>query len=303
MTSPSGSGYVVQDCATSQSYYAVINSDLEVGDVFQSTYPTLNTCFSVTNTVTDWEDWNLINLPVGDFYNDCEECLSAQPIFVSRSLMHHFDANAETYTNTWNDLVGDKVGIMSSSQFVVGNDYNYWNIDTDRFSVEPDFGSSSYSGSMSRTVLFWTRLHQPNDAPFTNYQNISFIGRRDLGNGQLVNMNYISGSGLQLGFQGTSWTNPSASIADKEWTMVGYRFSGTNASEFEMIVNNQIYSGSTASVSINTAGSNGYDKIGASEPETNTVFTGSMNVYLQYEDKLSDTEINQLYNYYRSRFV
>lgn len=77
MTSPSGSGYVIENCQTLERYNVVFDttSSLQLGSSFRTNYPNINVCYSIVSQLTDFEDWDLVNLPLIREYDDCEECL------------------------------------------------------------------------------------------------------------------------------------------------------------------------------------------------------------------------------------
>ena len=78
LTSPSGSGYTIRNCATSQSYNAVLSGSASVGNIFNSIYPDVTSCYTVTGTLTDFDEWDLVNLPVLNVYGSCVACANAQ---------------------------------------------------------------------------------------------------------------------------------------------------------------------------------------------------------------------------------
>lgn len=74
LISPDGSGYKIQDCLTSDYKYAVISGSVSVGDYFSSKIGTSTNCFYVDSQVTEWDDWDYVNLKALDFYGSCIEC-------------------------------------------------------------------------------------------------------------------------------------------------------------------------------------------------------------------------------------
>jgi hypothetical protein len=78
LINPSGSGYQIQNCATSESYYAVLASQVATGSVFSSTYPYTGTCYQVLQEVEEFDSWDLVNLPVNNVYGSCVSCSNAQ---------------------------------------------------------------------------------------------------------------------------------------------------------------------------------------------------------------------------------
>lgn len=77
MTSVSGSGYVIENCQTGQTKNVVFDttSSIQIGDVFRTNYPSQDTCYSVIDTLINFEDWDLVNLPTYQLYDTCFDCL------------------------------------------------------------------------------------------------------------------------------------------------------------------------------------------------------------------------------------
>jgi hypothetical protein len=78
LINPSGSGYQIQNCSTSETYYAVLTQQVTTGSIFSSTYPYTGTCYQVLQSVEDYDNWNLVNLPVNNVYGSCVSCANAQ---------------------------------------------------------------------------------------------------------------------------------------------------------------------------------------------------------------------------------
>jgi hypothetical protein len=83
LTSPSGSGYVIENCQTLERYNVVFDttSSITNNTVFTTNYPSANTCYSVVSSLTDFEDWDLVNLPIVKEYDNCEECIEDTDFF------------------------------------------------------------------------------------------------------------------------------------------------------------------------------------------------------------------------------
>jgi len=88
LVNPSGSGYLIKECDTGEEYYAVTNLSASVGQVFSSitkpnTWPhdyqyDYLQCFEVLEAVSDFDDWNFVNLPIlalpVENYLSCDLC-------------------------------------------------------------------------------------------------------------------------------------------------------------------------------------------------------------------------------------
>ena len=78
LINPSGSGYQIRNCSTSETYYAVLASQVQTGSIFSTRYPSNGTCYEVLQEVEEYDSWNLVNLPVNDVYGSCIACANAQ---------------------------------------------------------------------------------------------------------------------------------------------------------------------------------------------------------------------------------
>jgi hypothetical protein len=78
LINPSGSGYQIRNCSTSETYYAVLANQVQTGSIFSTRYPSNGTCYEVLQEVDDYDSWNLVNLPVNNVYGSCVDCANAQ---------------------------------------------------------------------------------------------------------------------------------------------------------------------------------------------------------------------------------
>lgn len=88
MTSVSGSGYVIENCQTGQTKNVVFDttSSVDIGTIFRTNYPSSNTCYSVIGTLTNFEDWDLVNLPISGTFDDCYTCVGGLNPFTASYL-------------------------------------------------------------------------------------------------------------------------------------------------------------------------------------------------------------------------
>lgn len=88
LINPSGSGYIIQDCATKDYYKAVLTESGSIGQVFASRYYPFNNvdlttyydlnCYTIVDTFEGENDYDFVNLPIlyiphADF-GTCEYC-------------------------------------------------------------------------------------------------------------------------------------------------------------------------------------------------------------------------------------
>jgi hypothetical protein len=89
LINPSGSGYIIENCVTEDRYKAVIQQEVELGQVFSTkTFPVWTpslqnytglSCFTVVDTFEGEDDYNYVNLQVLDLpyadYQTCDNCV------------------------------------------------------------------------------------------------------------------------------------------------------------------------------------------------------------------------------------
>jgi len=110
LTSPSGSGYVIEECRTGETYNAVLNGTITTGSIFSTYYPTPTSCYNVLSELTNFDDWDLVNLPIQQYWDTCEKCNGCYYDtldIVRNGLIFAYDTYG--YTNGSNVLV-DKSG-------------------------------------------------------------------------------------------------------------------------------------------------------------------------------------------------
>jgi hypothetical protein len=108
LISPSGSGFVIQDCITGDNYKAALNGSGSIGQIFSApyVYPNANqqqpittsygvNCYTIVERFENSDDFDLVNLPILQIptasFEDCEECLA----FIAPQVWG-------TSVNTWN---------------------------------------------------------------------------------------------------------------------------------------------------------------------------------------------------------
>ena len=222
---------------------------------------------------------------------------------ITNGLVSYFDTKIQANDSQWLDQIGTYTGSIENNTFVTtntGEDFLYYNAET-YVNEEMDFGNNNYlTGTTPRTVLLWTRAHFPTSGEFPDRNLYSMMGIRGA-TGNMVFLEHQSGSnGLTLDFQNTSMFSNLEPNTD-EWTMVGYRFEGTTTDNFDIIMNNQIYSGSAATTATIDTQAN-YQVLGGAKSDIAIDFTGSFATYIQYDRKLTDGEIGQMYNWHLERF-
>jgi hypothetical protein len=133
LINPSGSGYQIRNCSTSENYYAVLANQVQTGSIIQTVYPFNGSCYEVLEEVEEFDSWNLVNLPVLKTFTTCSVCVQCPTIDIVRDgLVYAFD---------WTSYNAD--GTLTDKS---GNGYNanwYGNLTTSSNALQFD-GTSSY---------------------------------------------------------------------------------------------------------------------------------------------------------------
>jgi hypothetical protein len=103
LINPSGSGYQIQNCATSESYYAVLNTQIATGSIFSSYYPYNGSCYEVLQEIQEFDNWNLVGLPVLQTFDNCSDCICAQNDIVRDGLIMAYDWTSFNSNGTLTD--------------------------------------------------------------------------------------------------------------------------------------------------------------------------------------------------------
>lgn len=169
LINPSGSGYQIQNCATSESYYAVLSSQVATGSVFSSTYPYTDTCYQVLQEVEEFDNWNLVNLPVLKTFPSCSYCtFCATGDIVRDGLIMAFDWTSFNQNGTLTDKSGNGYnanwsGSLTTSSNALEFDgtssyiafdinansmYNSWKWTIDTYGIINDVDNASTFGSL-----------------------------------------------------------------------------------------------------------------------------------------------------------
>lgn len=304
------SGYILKNCVTSEIKYITFADSVEIGDFLSANVDGGPACFEVTGSTTR-NEWDILNLDVIDFYDSCVDCISnVLPTIPTGGLVHQFDAAVSASSGTWYDMVGDKTGSMTSTTYVSNGNLSFYDVDVaGDASIEPDFGTPTFSGAEERTILFWVRTHFDVDPPYTNRDVISFYGNRTGGNGRSVRLEAVSGSDItnfNVSFQGGgNLYDLDIDTPIDNWYLLGYTISGSALqSDVKLIYNDGIYDRTGTeglTVPINTIPT--YEKIGAYEPGVDVEMSGSVAAYLQYDRILDEADIQSIYNVYRNRYL
>jgi len=120
LVDPSGSGYKIQNCSTSESYYAVLSTTASIGTTFSSTYPTFPTCYTVLSSVTDFDDWNLVNLIPQATFTSCVSCSNATDKWQIQACEDN-TIQSVTFNTTSSLTTGSIVGVNSQYTASLGS--------------------------------------------------------------------------------------------------------------------------------------------------------------------------------------
>ena len=303
------SGYILKNCQTSEIKYALVNELLTVGDFISTNINDTATCFEVTGSVTR-NEWDYTSLSVVNYYDDCADCIANIPEEVpTDGLIHFFDAENPLYNGPkWLDLVGNKTGSMLATTYVSAGTASFYDVDVVS-SIEPDFGTPSFSGSMERTILFYVRTNFDSDGAESNRDIISFYGNRTSGNGKSVRLQAISGSAIanfDVSFQGGgNLYDLGIDTPKDEWYLVGYTISGSaEQSDVQLVYNGLLYDRTgTEGVDVTIDTLPTYEKIGNWEPLVGVEMSGSIAAYIQYNRILNESELRTINRIYSNRYL
>lgn len=115
LINPSGSGYIIEDCITSDRYKAVLNGSGSVGQVFSAPYVYPNAqnittsygvnCYTIVGTFENEDDFNLVNLPILDNpytdFGDCPTCLKWIEPQVWSTTFQNWSSGPDVTRKTW----------------------------------------------------------------------------------------------------------------------------------------------------------------------------------------------------------
>ncbi len=77
LVNPQGTGYRIQNCETSEVYNAVLTGSilpLSASQSFISSWPEYGSCYNVQSVLTDFDNWDLVNLPASQSFVNCTQC-------------------------------------------------------------------------------------------------------------------------------------------------------------------------------------------------------------------------------------
>jgi hypothetical protein len=285
LINPSGSGYQIQNCSTSQSYYAVLNIQVQTVSVFSSTYPYTGTCYEVLQEVEEFDSWNLVNLPVLKTFDICEDCAFCLTGDIVRDgLIMAYDWTSFNSNGTLTDR---------SSNGITANWYG--NLTTSSNALQFD-GTSSFItfpiASVNPLVNQWNwTIDTYADLVYVDNQNTEPTG------GWV--MNVIAGNyGNNLTIGATSSVEPPV----WSWGIYSSSVSQSSDNNFMLRVNGQLITDNAYNVTASLSTFNQYSYLGK-EINTASIFggTGSFTTQSFNSDYVLNQQGDGLQNlFYRS---
>ena len=277
LINPSGSGYQIQNCSTSESYYAVLNSQVATGSTFSSTYPYAGTCYQVLQEVEEFDSWNFVNLPVVNTFDNCEDCTFCLTGDIVRDgLIMAYD---------WTSFNQDGTLTDRSSNGITANWYG--NLITSSNALQFD-GTSSFitfpTASVNPLTNQWNwTIDTYSDLVYVDNQ--ATIPSGTLGPGWLMNViaaNY--GNDLPIG------ATSSTDVPVWSWGIYSSSVSQSSDNNFMLRVNGQLVTDNAYNVTASLATFNQYSYLGK-EINTASIFGGTGSFTTQSFN--SDYVVNQ----------
>jgi hypothetical protein len=223
-----------------------------------------------------------------------------------------WDGNYNTTTSSWRATVGNYTASASGPPpqvtLVTGSGLtSYYTTDGTGSLIWGnylDIVSTEQDLSKDRTVLIWTK-----PGNLTNEATITRIGGDPNASDGYLELDITSAATsnklkLKYGPSDTSQTAATlSSVATGSWQMVGYTTNGSTTANIELWLNNskQALTGST-NWEVTAIGF-GQRWTFTGNPYATTYPSGSVAYHFVYNRKLTDVEINGIYNYMQSQFI
>ena len=274
LINPSGSGYQIRNCSTSETYYAVLNTQIETGSVFSSYYPYNGSCYEVLQEVEDYNDWNLVGLPVLQTFPTCSYCTFCQNGDIVRDgLIMAYD---------WTSFNSDGTLTDKSGNNITANWYG--NLTTSSNALQFD-GTSSFitfptaSANPLTNQCNWT-IDTYADLVYVDNQNTEPTGATWVMN--VIAANY--GNDLTIG------STSSLDVPVWSWGMYSSSVSQSSDNNFRLRVNGQLIVDNAYNITASLATYNQYSYLGT-EANTASIFGGTGSFTTQSFN--SDYVVNQ----------
>ena len=323
LINPSGSGYQIRNCSTSETYYAVLASQVQTGSIFSSVYPYNGSCYEVLQSVEDYDDWNLVGLPVLQTYPTCLNCTFCPTGDIVRDgLVYAFDWTSYNADGTLTDKSGNGYNANWYGNFTTSS--NALQFDGTSSYIEFDIDANSMYQSWKWTIDTYGTINDVNNT--TQYGSI--IAINNTGGSDIPEWSFVlqtSGSSVpDLSTWNALVNTKDAPITASltlphQFTYIGRQSASANLSEVTLSMDTNTLSGSGQGVNIIPGrafnGNGGFPGAASSSslqyfggPQTTYVspfgpitwnaLSGSIQYILYYNRDLTQAEIEQNNNFY-----
>lgn len=249
---------------------------------------------------------NLIEWYTGSAWVTVTQPVSVQPLVVSTNLLVHLDAgNTSSYSGSgtvWSDLSGsgNHFNIVATAYNSSGPKYMDFN---GSYGCAKNGGDISLSDATGVTYCVWTRIKGTGDWRTLTRSYVSdhhvIIYYNDWGIGMYDN---DSAGFLNTGYSQQSLPNYGTS----NWIAMYWRWQSSSP-YYEMSYNDTPSTIRGSIADANSRYNRGFGSIGAyhngtTDPSNAAQFWGDVGVFMAYNRRLTDAELIQNYNFYKTRF-
>ena len=250
---------------------------------------------------------NLVEWYTGSAWVTVTQPVSVQPAVVSTNLLVHLDAgNTSSYSGSgtvWSDLSGNgnHFNIVATAYNSSGPKYMDFN---GSYGIAENGGDISLSDATGVTYCVWTRVL--NSASNWRTLTRSYVNDHHViiqsGGWQIGMYDNDSGGFIDSGYSQQSLPNYGTS----NWVALYWRWQSSSP-YYEISYNDTPSTIRGSITNANARYNRGFGSIGAyhngdTNPANASQFWGDIGVFMAYNRRLTDAELTQNYNFYKTRF-
>ena len=218
------------------------------------------------------------------------------PSYVTSGLVRFYDAEnaGGTPTTTWTDIQANQNGTVGANvTWTTGtpNYYDFLGSGTTAASAV-DFSPNPFTGTQNHTICVWFNADSTGDGV------LSYVGRTGFPTYQFqkITMRTISNQ-LRLEFEGAG-QNTSLTYSTGTWYQAAYKLDGTRPNDCTIYLNNSKQAITASTTTLNLSSLYMYTGVQTGFHP----FNGKVAVYMAYNRALSDAEIEQNFDYFKTRY-
>lgn len=214
----------------------------------------------------------------------------------SQDLVRWYDAEnpGSSPSSTWEDLSGTQNGTVNTNVSYVSATPAYYDF-AGTTGADPDntitYGANPFTGTTPHTIIGWCN---PDVVSNMVWQ---FTGEND--NAKKIVFSFLNANAMRLEWQGGGDTLSGLSYSTGTWAQYAYSFNGTTVSDITCYINTT--SSSLTNTTTLNLGSTALQS-GDQPNNPNQVYNGKLGVFLAYNRAFSSSEIEEVYEYYRTRY-